>query len=149
MERLAELLGRLHPVLLHFPIALLWAGGAAECARARRDAPFAARMTVWLIGAGAVLALGAAGSGWILAVHEKVRSDERAMLEWHRWLGLATAVFALAAWSAVVRWRDNATPSQRWLRRSLVGLTVTAVTLTGHVGAILVWGKDWFSFAAS
>lgn len=146
MEKLAEFFGRLHPLFLHFPIALLWAGGVAELARVRQESAFTARLSIWLLGAGALLALGAAGSGWFLAAFEKVRGDERATLEWHRWLGLATAVSALVAWRAVAIWRELSTPTQAWLRRAVVLATVSLVTAAGHLGAVLVWGKDWFSF---
>jgi len=149
MERLSEFFGRLHPVLLHFPIALLWAGGVTEFARARRESAFAARAAVWLLGTGAILAVGATASGWVLALHEKVRSDERATLELHRWFGVATAAFSLVAWWVVSAWRETASPVRVWVRRCIVLTTLALVTAAGHLGAVIVWGRDWFSFGSS
>lgn len=148
MDKLSEFFGRLHPILLHFPIVLLWAGAVTELARVRRESPFAARVAVWLFGAGAVLALGAVTSGWVLALHEKVRSNERATLELHRWFGVASAALALITWRAVSAWRETATPAHTWLRRLSAIVTVILVTVAGHLGAVIVWGKDWFYFSS-
>lgn len=149
VDSLFELLGHLHPVVLHFPIALLCLGGALEVVRLRRESPFAARAGAWLFGVGAVLALAAVATGWPLAVYEKVRSDERPILELHRWFGVATAAAAGVAWLASHIWRDTATRAQVWLRRVSVLVTVMLVTVAGHLGAVIVWGKDWFSFGST
>ena len=145
---LFEFLGHLHPVVLHFPIALLCLGGALEVVRFRRESPFAARAGAWLLGVGAVLAVAAVTTGWPLAAYEKVRSDELPTLELHRWFGVATAAVACIAWLASHVWRDTATPFQTWLRRVSVLVTVMLITVAGHLGAVIVWGKDWFSFGS-
>lgn len=145
MTSLAEFFGRTHPVLLHFPIVLLWVGAGCEVARVWRDSPFLARAVAWLLALGAFSALVTAGSGWLLAAHEHVRSDQRGTLEWHRWFGVATAGLACLAWAAVARWNATAAPGLRWLRHVLVWSAAAFVTAAGHLGATVVWGKDWFS----
>lgn len=149
MVSLSEFFSHLHPVVLHFPIALLCAGAALEVARIRRESSFAARAGVWLFGLGAVLAVVAATTGWQLAVYEKVRSDERATLELHRWFGIAAAAVACVGWLASHLWRETATRTQAWLRRFCSLATVALVIVAGHLGAVIIWGKDWFSFGSS
>ena len=148
MDSLPEFLGHLHPVVLHFPIALLCAGAALEMVRIRRESSFAARAGVWLFGVGAALAVVFAATGWLLAAYEHVRSDERGTLELHRWFGVATAVVACIAWLASHTWRETATRAHAWLRRLCVLATVALVTVASHVGGVIVWGKDWFSFTS-
>ena len=117
----------------------------AEGIRIRRDSPFLSRAVTWLLALGALSAVLAAGSGWFLALIEHVRSDERATLEWHRWLGLATALAGCLAWAAAARWSGPVTGARLWLRRGLVWSAAALVTIAGHLGAVIVWGKDWFS----
>ncbi|MEO6994474.1 MAG: DUF2231 domain-containing protein [Lacunisphaera sp.] len=145
MNLILDYFGRMHPLLLHFPIAVLWLGALAEATRVWREAPSTGRAVVWLMGIGALAALAAAGSGWLLAAHERVRSDQRETLELHRWLGLATAVAACLSWAAAASWRETPSLARRWLRRLCVMGTAALVTVASHLGATIVWGKDWFS----
>lgn len=149
MGSLPEFLGHLHPVVLHFPIALLCVGTALEVVRMRRESPFAARAGAWLFGVGTMLAIVAVATGWQLATYEKVRDNERATLEMHRWFGVATAVVAGIAWLASHRWRETATAVQARLRRICVLVTLVLVTVASHLGAVIVWGKNWFSFGST
>lgn len=129
--------GHLHPLLIHFPIALVLLAVAAESAfLAVRDArwQFIASVSVQ---AGAISAAGAAGAGWLLAAGGAI--EPRMFLEWHRWLGTAVAVLAVAAALAA---RAGATS---WYRASL--FTAGALLpIAGHLGAVLVWGADFIHF---
>lgn len=144
----AELLGRLHPVLLHFPVALLVLGAVLEAVRGFRNSDILGRAVVGLFGLGAIAALLAVGSGWLLAVHEHIRSDQHDILELHRWLAVVTAIWAVLAWLAAQAWRDAITPGRVWARRSMAALMFVLIAASGHFGAVLVWGKDWFTFAS-
>jgi uncharacterized membrane protein len=140
-----QLFGRLHPLVLHFPIALLLLAAAVEVVRCFRPDPRLARLTVLLLALGAVGALAAAGTGWIF-VHESHPEPElRATLVWHRWLGVSTAVLALLAWLAAQRWADDARPGFRWIPRLITWLTAALLVIAAHLGALLVWGADYFS----
>jgi uncharacterized membrane protein len=145
----AELLGRLHPVLLHFPVALLVLGAVLEAVRGFRESEFLGRAVAGLFGLGALAALLAVGSGWLLAAHEHMRADQHDILELHRWLAVATAIWAVLAWLAARAWRDAITPGKIWTRRLVAALTFVLIAASGHFGAVLVWGKDWFSSASS
>lgn len=146
--QIPELLGRLHPALLHFPVALLVLASALEGLRGFRDSDFLGRAVASLFGLGALAALLAVGSGWLLAAHEHIRSDQKAVLELHRWLAVGTAVWAIGAWACARAWREATTPGRIWTRRAVAALTCGLITASAHAGAVLVWGKDWFTFTS-
>ena len=126
--------GRLHPVLIHFPIALVLLAVTAETVfLAARDArwQFIASVSVQ---AGAISAAAAAGAGWLLAA--AVAMDPTPYLVWHRWLGTAVAVLALAAALAV---RARATT----LYRVSLFTAGALLPIAGHLGGVLVWGADF------
>lgn len=146
MASIPEMLGRLHPVLLHFPLALLVLGAALELARWFRESAFLARAVVGLFAVGAVAAILAAGSGWLLAAHEHIRSDQRSTLELHRWFGIATAAWAVLAWLVAQAWKETTSPGRVWGRRLVALTTLVLIIAAGHFGAVLIWGGDWFTF---
>lgn len=143
-----ELLGRLHPVLLHFPVALLVFAAVLEGLRGFRDSEFLGRATAGLFGLGALTALLTVGTGWLLAAHEHIRSDQRTVLELHRWLAVGTAVWAIGAWGCARAWREATSPGRIWTRRAVAALTLGLIIASAHAGAVLVWGKDWFTFTS-
>jgi uncharacterized membrane protein len=139
-----ELLGRFHVVVVHFPIALLIVGGGLELLGLR--APNAARASAarTCIALGAASAVVAAVLGWIHADHVDVGSSQADTLALHRWLGIATALFAC---SAVSFGRASASSSARAMRLASVALATGLVAYTGHLGGTLVYGAGYFSSA--
>jgi len=135
------LIGRLHPVLVHFPIALIVTAFGCELVS------MATRLREWHMAAvanlriGAVFAVGAAIAGWIFARSPMV--DASPSLEWHRWVGtcatLAAVVTVLSAHSAA----DGSSRSI-WMYRATLGSAAALVGATGHLGAVLVWGAHFF-----
>lgn len=133
-------LGRLHPPLVHFPVALLVLAGLCELlASPRPGEPWRAR-TRFLLALGAPLALLAAGLGW-LAARESAYPTLADVLERHRWLGVATAATALFALVAAPRARGSG--GQELVFRLLLLAAVVLVALAGHHGATLVFGPGW------
>jgi len=135
------LLGRLHPLLVHFPIALILIAAIAELvAMATRVAEWRV-VAVVNIRAGAVFAVGAGVAGWLLASSHMV--EPSLGLEWHRWLGIAAAIVASGAAlisGGVVRDRS---PRAMWMYRAAVFSAAGLVGVAGHLGAVLVWGADF------
>lgn len=94
--------GKLHPVVVHFPIALLIVGVTLEFARLRRGVlrpSSSARVCIVL---GAVAAIAAAAMGWSGAT---TAGHQETVLWPHRWLGIATA--GLAACTAIFALLSN------------------------------------------
>ena len=85
-------LGKFHPLVTHFPIALILSAAVAELLYLRRGTALfdhAVRFSIWL-GAGGALA--AALLGWFFAGFHFV--DDEWIMTAHRWMGTTTALWA-------------------------------------------------------
>jgi len=135
-----ELIGRFHPLAVHFPIALLLAAlPAALWARWRRSAQWAT-CADYCTALGAVGAVFASALGW--CAHEAgAGALQPDLLERHEWSGFAAAFLALITLAAAAAARRG----HRFGRWHLPLLFVTAavVSLAGHFGGMLVWGEDF------
>lgn len=135
------LIGRLHPVLVHFPIALIVAAFGCELVS------MPSRSREWHVAAvanlriGAVFAVGSAIAGWVFAWSPSV--DMSTSLEWHRWVGACATV---AAVGAVLSAHSSADNSSRaiWTYRVALGTAAALIGVTGHLGGVLVWGTHFF-----
>ena len=139
-----ELLGRLHPLIVHFPIGLLVVAFLFEIAtlgNRRRGLRDGIRAMVWI---GAVSALAAAVVGWLLA---RTGGYAGETLSYHQWTGLATAVLALAtAW--MLRKATASRKPSDWTRYRLVfALCLTGITVAGHLGATITHGEGYLTSA--
>lgn len=132
------LAGRLHPLLLHFPIALLLIAALAELLSLAR-LPEWHLVAVANVRAGAALAVATAGAGWVLATSRMVEVSPT--LEWHRWLGLTAALAAVAAALATIGIDDR--PERQWRYRIVLWSAAALVAVAGHFGAVLVWGAGF------
>jgi uncharacterized membrane protein len=133
-------IGRLHPLLIHFPIALVIVAVAAESvATVTHDDRWRA-MAVGNVRAGAVFGLIAAVAGWRLAMAGSI--EVTPLLEWHRWLGTIGAGATLAAAFATSR-IGNRSFLQLWTYRMTLLGAAALVAVAGHLGGLLVWGADF------
>ena len=134
------LVGRLHPLIVHFPIALVMVAAAAEgVAAVTRDWRWRA-VAVVNLRAGAAFAVAAVVAGWRLASAPGVEATP--LLEWHRWLGVLAAFAATGA--AMATWRSDRWSSRYlWIYRFALIAAATGVAVTGHLGGLLVWGADF------
>jgi uncharacterized membrane protein len=132
------LTGRLHPLLIHFPIALVLVAAAAEfvaTTTARREWRVVA---VANLRAGALFMVAAAISGWLLAA----TVEPSPSLEYHRLLGTAAAIAVVATTltTTAAAMRD---PNGWWPYRMSLFTTAVLVGIAGHLGAVLVWGANF------
>lgn len=138
-----EYLGRLHVLLVHFPIGLLVTAGLIEVAGVirRRKLPYATSVVLAVVGAiGAVVA---AGQGWILAGNTKHSGSEQ-LVEMHRWAGVAASVLGLLAAAAGLAafWREKIVFV--WSFRVLIIAAGVAVATAAHWGGGLIYGEEYF-----
>jgi uncharacterized membrane protein len=142
LTRTLRRLGRLHVVLVHFPIALLIAAAAGEAWSAWRRCSTPAAAVHFCVLLGASGAVTTAALGWLHA-WGGAGAGMPAPLGLHRWLGTATAGWAVL--TAVLSARDN----RRGVRsgRFRVAILVAAILVgaTGHFGGVLVFGEDFFT----
>ncbi len=134
-ERFLDWLGRLHPMIVHFPIAFFPA--ALFTAIVGRRRPAFAKPVQFLVVAGGIIAPIAAVLGWFDGGFDFATDD--ALLQSHRWLGTAIGIVALglAIW-ALRKPEQDRSPGM------IVGLAVitVAIVVQGWFGGALVHGID-------
>ena len=140
-----NLLGRLHPLMVHFPLALAIVAAIVELWRAMRryelPSPFAVT-ALWFAAVGGV---GAACSGWANAAYSGESTSVDLFI--HRWGGVAVAVLlvALAVTGTTASRAGHAAWSGIW-RMGLV-LCAGTVAAVGHFGGNLVHGEGYVTRA--
>lgn len=143
-SRVLAFAGKFHPVVVHFPIALLMVGALAEAMAlsGRAWAAQAARLCVPLGVASAVLAtvlglLSASFGGYATAT-----------IWTHRLVGILATVLAVGALALRPAYEDPS--SHAATRRGLYRLGLLAAAaltgLAGHFGGVIVHGEDHFAF---
>jgi uncharacterized membrane protein len=135
-------LGKFHPAVVHFPIALLIAAAVAEVLFAGTGKMLfdnSRRFCMWF---GIIGAFGAGILGWFFAGFELF--DENWLLTAHRWLGTSTVVCSLLlgwlAWQGAKYGR-----LQIWYRLVLL-LAVLLVSATGFFGGAMIYGLHQYAW---
>ncbi|MFC5411099.1 DUF1549 domain-containing protein [Larkinella bovis] len=130
-----QFLGRLHPLIVHFPVGLLCVALLLEIigwSRKSDEMRAGIKALVWI---GAISSVVAAAFGLILVNQEEYGGNTVTV---HQWSGLATMALALLTVFALRTRRTL-------LYRSLLFLTVFGVTIAGHYGALLTHGEDYLT----
>jgi uncharacterized membrane protein len=133
-------IGKFHPLLVHFPIALVLAAAVAELVVIATSRTAWRTVAVANIRAGAAIGVVTAITGWLFAGTPVV--DVGPSLEWHRWLGLAAAVGAIGAALLSLPLHVSARRSP-FVYRVMLFTTALLVAITGHLGGTLVWGAGF------
>ena len=136
-ERLFIWLGKLHTVVIHFPIAMIVAAFAAEAfgvARGKPDWRSAARIMLVI---GALGAVAAAFFGWFAGGFYLY--DRNLILTTHRYLGMTVAIGSvLLAWAGLRRFHHNR--SEEILFAVLLGLLTIGVLIQAFLGGTFMHG---------
>jgi uncharacterized membrane protein len=135
-----ESFGRLHPIMVHLPLGLVFAALVVEGARLIQRRPSLSAFTPIALGLAALGAVVASGTGWFFSEGEADTSS----LFWHRWLGIACAVVLIAvAWMAIRAARHTVNAAQ--ITPIVRGVLLAAGLLVGwvgHLGGDMVWGEN-------
>ena len=134
------LFGRLHPLLVHFPIALVLMAAVAEVVATTTGLSDWRAVALANLRAGAVFGIGAAIAGWRLASSPGIEATSS--LEWHRWLGSIAALAVVGAALATAGARGRS-PLAMWAYRITLFWATALVAVTSHLGGLLVWGADF------
>lgn len=136
-ERLLGWIGRLHPMVVHFPIAFFPAALFTAIVGRRRPA-FAAPVQ-FLVVAGGIFAPIAAVAGWFGAIG----SDPDPILTYHRWIGVGVGIVGagLGIWAWKRPWEDRGAGM-------ILALTIitVAIAVQGFLGAAVTHGFDHLMF---
>ncbi|MGB1661595.1 MAG: c-type cytochrome domain-containing protein [Planctomycetota bacterium] len=135
-----DLIGRFHPLLLHFPIGLLAWAAVVEliCVYRKRGVPDDGPDSLGFVVPGAAFALLASLSGWLLADP----NDPDTALAWHRWLGVSTTLLALVTCGVGIAASRGSRVAGNSYRLSLF-LCVPTLMGAGHIGGELKWGDGF------
>lgn len=137
LAKLINWLGRFHPSMVHFPIAMLLGAALAEVLRMVTGRAFflnAGRFCLWVGGVAAVVA---AVLGWFFGGFHLV--DDSWILTTHRWLGTTTAVLSVGL--LVVGERTFRRADASWAGyRTMLFLGAGLVGATGFFGGALIYG---------
>jgi len=139
-----QFLGRLHPLMVHFPVGLLIIALILELFTLRkRNQELRPAIQIVLV-IGAMSAVLSTVFGLFLEEQDSYSGD---VLSIHKWAGVATAVLATLT-VLLLRQITRKHPRQllKTYRATLV-ITVLGVSLAGHFGASLTHGQDFLSSA--
>jgi len=137
-------LGKLHPLLVHFPVALLIIAGIMELAKVRLFDSNLRNGINWLVYIGAAGAVISVLLGLLLANTETYGGES---FEWHKWAGIITA--SCASITALLLWMNSKAPKRNLIvmYRVVLLVTVLGVFMTGHHGGSLTHGQDYLMSA--
>lgn len=148
-ENVPRFLGRLHPLVVHFPIALLMVAVLFELGsiifKRERTRPSSAGLACVTLGAlGAIVA---AWFGWINADLEPHGSGVADLISVHRWLGVGTAAVATIALVAAIIGASGKARGMTSLYRVSLVLAAGLVATSGHWGGTIVYGEGYLTEA--
>jgi len=142
----SELLGRLHPAMVHFPIGwitLLLLLELATVLLGRRELEPAGR---WVLALGILGFLPALATGFLRADQFTVSAGIDSPVFLHRNLALLTLLICVAA--LALRWKAGKTlgGAMRWAYLTLVAMAVLLIGYVGHLGGKMVYGENFLPF---
>lgn len=137
---LAQFFGRFHPLVVHFPIALLLLIPVIEvCALFRRGHALrgAPSFLLWIATASAILGT---AIGWLLARFGGYRGD---LVIAHMWSGCLLAFLCLLALLLRRRWEIDGLYGLGLLYAPMLVIAAGTVVFTAHQGGQLVYGDKY------
>ncbi len=139
-----SLFGRLHPLTVHFPVALILFAAILELFTLRK---FNSKLRPGIKLAVLVGALSAVVSVVLGLILAKGGDYGLETLSIHQWSGIATAVLAMATAILLYSSSGNSGKGRIRLYRLFLFITTAGITVTGHFGASLTHGEDYLSGA--
>ena len=135
-------LGRLHPVAVHFPVALLLFAAILEIFTFKNFNSNLRPGIKIILAAGAIAALLSTIMGLLLS---KEGGYEKELANLHQWTGIATASIGSIAFILLhyILMQDKKNLISFY--RSLLFISAIGVAAAGHFGASLTHGKDYLS----
>lgn len=135
---LIQFAGRFHPLVVHFPIALLALALLMEAAGRRPGRATLREAAGFVLGFATIAAYVAAGLGWMLAWSGGFRGHSVIL---HLWAGIWLCLACLVC--AALRRPGPAGPGARYV--AALAITVVLMAWTGHLGGKLSHGDDYLT----
>ena len=131
---IVDFLGRLHPAIVHFPIALFLVAGLAEALLAFRLSTGLETTVRFLVYCGAITGVIAASLGWLAGGMRM--SDRSELLGLHRWTGTAIAATGILTAILVAKGKN------RVMFRAALLLLVISIPVQSYWGAEMSLDPD-------
>src|SRR5690625_1366375 len=139
---IGQLFGRLHPLVVHFPLALLFIAAFLEILSLRNyDSKWRSAIGI-MLPIGCISAIVSTGFGYLLKVYDQF---EGSSVDLHQNLGILTSILSIACLWQYVRVINQKNRARILAFRGLLFSTAIVLTLTGHYGAMLTHGKDYLT----
>ena len=137
-----NLLGRLHPLAVHFPVSLVVLAAVLEIFTIKN---FHSRLRpginllVWV---GAITAVISAILGWLLSQEGDYGDDGISL---HQWSGFAAAFVCLVTLGLLYRLQRSNRARNVKIYRGVLFFTAISISVAGHFGASLTHGSDYLT----
>lgn len=137
-----KFMGRLHPLIVHFPVSLIVIAGFMELLSLKKyNSNLRAGIHVLLV-VGTVSAILSVVFGWLLANLENYSGD---ILALHQWMGIGTAILSCLILLLINAIQKKSKRGLIIVYRAVLLVTILGITITGHLGASITHGADFLS----
>ncbi|HZB15088.1 MAG TPA: DUF1549 domain-containing protein, partial [Chryseolinea sp.] len=137
-----KFLGRLHPLIVHFPIGLLVVALMLELFTLNKKNHNLRPGINLLLIIGALSSVAAVVFGLFLKTQDEYSGD---LITIHQWSGIATAILAIATMMLHARITGQHKSNLLKVYRVVLIFTVVSLTIAGHYGASLTHGADFLT----
>ena len=141
-----EFFGNLHPIVVHFPIALVITAALAEILWSRAPSPGVSSPARFMLRTAAPFALLSAIFGFAAADGPAFEPELASALAIHRIAGVAAAVLTVLSAGLAESAARGGEPWRVSFYRAVLFLTTVAIAVTGHFGAVLSHSVDYPPF---
>jgi uncharacterized membrane protein len=137
-----KFLGRLHPMVVHFPLGLILFAAILELFTIGRfNSKLRPGIKICLI-TGVIASVISAAFGWLLASDEEYTGNTFTV---HQWSGIATAISGSLVLLLLFRLRKHQHSSTVGVYRTMLFVTAAGISITGHFGASLTHGDEYLT----
>ncbi len=129
----------LHPLIVHFPIALLLTALCLDIVALAFKRPGLHRVALWNLSLGTLGAATAVGTGLLAERIAKHSFEIWQIMELHERLGITTLILGLMVTGWRLAHRDQLTPRSRVLTLAAMLIMATTLSIGGYLGGRLVY----------
>jgi len=141
-----ELLGKLHPVVVHLPIGLITFAAIVEIySKLFSRNQYSIEKTLSVFTFGAIVSAIAVVFGYYNASSEDFSTESFDTLFLHSWGGIITSVFAIITSLIGQKYFQNGNKFHLKLYRFLVVVSAIEVGVVAHFGGLLVHGENYYT----
>ena len=132
-------IGKLHLLVLHFPLTLILVTALADALWLWRRKPIFQQAGFFCLMLGAAAAVPTMITGFLLLGSLQLKPPEADLGELHESLGIMTTMVAALAAVVRVAFRDRLTGARAWIYGLLIVASVVLVAVTAHYGGKLAF----------